>query len=155
MAAHVGSGGTMPLYSISEVRADGRKALLSGFINPSGIAAWFLQLMVLTTPGAIVTSLAIAVGLFIKFPDRPWIALFAPIFLLPLAFAAFVFMFVSAFTDLATEWLFARTWGKPDLTKLLHRVGYFLLSVPIWIAVAFIFGSGGDANCSGPARYCS
>lgn len=150
-----GLEGAMPLYSISEVTTDGRKALLDGFINPSGIAAWILQLMVLTTPGAIVTSLAIAVRIFTKSPDRPWMALFAPIFLLPLVFVAFIFMFVSTFTDLATEWLFTRTWGKPDPTNLLHRVGYFLLSVPVWIAIALIFGSGGDANCSGPARYCS
>lgn len=147
--------GAMALYSVNEVTTDGREALLTGFINPSGIAAWVLQLTVLTTPGAIVTSLAIAVGLFTNYPDRPWIVLLAPILLLPLAFIAFIFMFLSTFTDLATEWLFTRTWGKPDPTKLLHRVGYFLLSVPVWIVIAFIFGSGGDANCSGPARYCS
>jgi len=147
--------GAMPLYSISEVTTDGRKALIGGFINPSGIAAWVLQLMVLTTPGAIVTSLAIAVVIFTKSPDKPWMALFAPIFLLPLIFAAFIFMVVSSFTDFATEWLFTRAWGEPDPKNLLHRVGYFLVSVPLWIAMAFIFGSGGDANCSGPARYCS
>lgn len=145
----------MPLYSISEVGASGRKALVSGFINPAGIVAWLLQLLVFTTPGLIVSALAIAVILFTQFPDRPWLAITAPIYLLPLVFLAFIFMVLSTFTDLATEWAFGKLWGEPDPARLSHRVGYFMLSVPIWILVTAIFGYGDSGGCSGPARYCS
>jgi hypothetical protein len=130
----------MPLYSVSEVGANGRKALVSGFINPAGVVAWLLQLLVFTTPGLIVSALAIAVMLYTQFPERPWLIIAAPFYLLPLAFLAFIFMVLSTFTDLATEWAFGHLWGAPDPAKLSHRVGYFMLSVPIWILVTVAFG---------------
>jgi hypothetical protein len=142
----------MPIYSLSEVTAEGRKALAGGFINPAGVIAWLLQLAVFTIPGVIVSSIAIAIYLLPHFPERPWLALAAPIYLLPLAFLAF--MFLSAFTDLATQWVFERTFGKPNPEKMSHRIAYFLVSIPIWALLALLFGSGGDGICSGPARYC-
>ena len=148
-------GEAMKLYSISEVLANGRKAFVIGFINPAGVVAWLLQLLVFTTPGLIVSGVAIAVALFTQFPDRPWMAIAAPIYLLPMVFLTFIFMALSTFTDLATEWVFGKLWGVPDPEKLSHRFGYFMLSGPIWILVVLIFTIGDGGPCYGPARHCS
>lgn len=130
----------MPLYSVSEVGADGRRALVSGFINPAGVAAWSLQLLVFTTPGLFVSVAAVAVVLYSQFPERPWLMIAAPLYLLPLVVLAFALVIISTITNLATEWAFRKLWGKPDPAKVAHRVGYFMLSVPLWISITFIFG---------------
>ena len=146
----------MPLYSVSEVGADGHEALVSGFINPAGVIAWLLQLLVFTTPGLIVSVLVITIVTYMQFPDRPWLTIIAPLYLLPLVFLAVIFMVLSMFITHATEWVFSRLWGVPDHTNLTHRVGFFMLSVPIFVFVVVIFGfDDGGGGCLGPARYCS
>ena len=144
----------MPLFSVSEVLSNGRSALLNDFITPAGMAAWLLQLATLTVPGMIFSSFAIAASFVIQFPERPWLALAAPIYLLPLVFLTFILVLLSTITHMATTWAFEQIFGKPEPTKLLHRIGYFALSIPIWVLVALIFGTGDEADCSGPSRYC-
>lgn len=130
----------MPLFNSNEVLREGRDALRHGFINPAGMVAWFLQLLVFTRPGVVLSVTQTALYLLDQNPDRPALALAAPFYLLPMGFLAFSFMIVGGLTDKATEFVFMRLAGSPDPQNLLHRVSYFALSLPVFVVLAFLCG---------------
>ena len=143
----------LPIFSISEVVDDGLGAVRDGYVTLPGIAAWLLQLAIFTKPGFAISTLASVYYLFTTMPEEKiWLVLGAPIYLLPFAFLGFICHFLHVFTSLATDWIIALIIREPSPRNLLHKSLYFVISLPIFVLMAFIFGGDSEATCSG--RYC-
>jgi len=143
----------LPIFSVSEVIDDGLSAVRDGFVTPPGIAAWLLQLAVFTKPGVAISMLASSYYLFTTLPEeKSWLAIAAPVYLLPLAFLGVICHFLHVFTSLATEWLIALIIREPNPRNLIHKFLFFMISLPVFVLMAFIFGGDSDPTCGG--RYC-
>jgi hypothetical protein len=91
---------------------------------------------------ALITSIMVVILLK---TDRPLMALFAPIYFIPVVFAVILLNLASMFGDMWAAWVVEKIFAKPNPNNMFHQIVYFCISI-MFLPFGLLLVTFGDTN---------